>query len=53
MILLRDANFRSTGSALKKLPGGARTDRTHENIENVRWAVVTSPCRSAMKMPLH
>jgi hypothetical protein len=46
-IFLWIANFRSTGSALKtKLPVGARTVRTPENV---RWAVVTSPCHSAMK----
>jgi hypothetical protein len=50
MILLWIANFRSIGSALKKrLPGGARIVQTPENVETVRQAVVTSPCRSAMK----
>jgi hypothetical protein len=49
-ILLWIANFRSTGSALKKKPpGGARTVRIPENVETVKWAVVTSPRHSATK----
>jgi transposase len=49
-ILLWIANFRSTGSALKKKPpGGARTVRTPENVEIVRRAVLASPHRSAAK----
>jgi transposase len=49
-ILLWIANFRSTGSALKKKPpGGKGTVQTPENVENVRRAVVTRPHHSATK----
>lgn len=41
-------NFRETGSALKKKPGGsARSVRTPGNVEAVRHAILNSPRRSA------
>lgn len=41
-------NFRETGSALKKKPGGSvRRVRTSENTESVRQAIQHSPRRSA------